>query len=135
MSPKAILDQPVPHPQAPQPQYKVEPSSGGYKVEKREVVATTPDLRMVILTLAPQEQVPWHFHHNVSDTFFCMEGPMVIHMRDSDEAVELFAGQMFAVPVGRPHRVTGKAVAGEGTGRCKFAILQGVGKYDFVPLK
>lgn len=110
--------------------YTVEPPSGGYPIEKREVVAKTPDLRMVILTLARGQEVPWHFHTITADTFFCMVGPMVIETRDPEGRVELNAGQLHAIPAGRPHRVTGK----DG-GRCKFAILQGVGLYDFNPLR
>jgi hypothetical protein len=36
---------------------------------------------------------------------------------------------MHAVPAKRAHRVTGK----DG-GRCRFAILQGIGTYDFQPV-
>jgi quercetin dioxygenase-like cupin family protein len=113
-----------------EPAYKVEPPQGGYHVEKREVVAQVPDLRMVILTLAPGHEVPWHFHTHVTDTFFCMEGPMVVATRSPDAQVELQAGQTYAVPAQRPHRVTGKDM-----GRCRFALLQGVGTYDFKPLR
>jgi quercetin dioxygenase-like cupin family protein len=113
-----------------QPTYKVEAPSGGYKIEKREVVAQVPDLRMVMLTLAAGQEVPWHFHRNVIDTFFCLEGPMVIETREPAGAVELKAGQTYAVPALQPLRVHGKDM-----GRCKFADLQGVGKYDFVPAK
>jgi quercetin dioxygenase-like cupin family protein len=130
MSQSPTPQQAVAVPAAAQPQYKEEAPSGGYRVEKREVIAQTPTLRMVILTLAPGQEVPWHFHHNVSDTFFCLEGPMVVHTREPEEAVELAAGNMYAVIAGRPHRVTGRDM-----GRCKFAILQGVGPYDFVPVK
>jgi quercetin dioxygenase-like cupin family protein len=110
--------------------YAVEPPSGGYTIEKREVVAKTPDLRMVILTLAPGEEVPWHFHTATADTFFCMEGPLVIETRAPAARVELNAGQIHAIAAPRPHRVRGK----DG-GRCRFAILQGVGAYDFNPLR
>jgi hypothetical protein len=36
---------------------------------------------------------------------------------------------MHAVPAKRAHRVTGK-----GGERCRFAILQGIGTYDFQPV-
>lgn len=97
-----------------------------YVVEDREMVAETPDLRMVVLTLGPGHEVPWHWHSNVRDEFICLEGPMVVEMRAPRERVELAAGERCAVPAKRAHRVSGK----DG-GRCKFAILQGVGRYDF----
>jgi quercetin dioxygenase-like cupin family protein len=96
------------------------------EIEKFEVLAETPELRMVLLTLAEGQEVPWHLHSHVTDTFFCSEGPMVVETRDPDEQHHLDAGGMCTVPAGRPHRV-----AGTGGGRCKFAVLQGVGTYDF----
>lgn len=97
-----------------------------YTVEAHEVVAETPDLRMVVLTLAPGQEVPWHWHSNVVDNVICLEGPMVVETRAPRERFELRAGERCAVPAKRAHRVSGK----EG-GRCKFAIVQGVGRYDF----
>lgn len=104
-------------------------SEGLYSVENREMVAETPDLRMVVLTLAPGQEVPWHWHSNVADHMICLEGPMVVEMRAPRERLELVAGERCTVPVRRAHRVSGK----DG-GRCKFAILQGVGTYDFNPV-
>ncbi len=101
-----------------------------YEVEHREVVAETPDLRVVILTLAPGQAVPWHYHSNVSDTFFCLEGPMVVHTQGGRKQAELAPGERHDVPPRTAHRVTGKD-----DGRCRFAIVQGVGTYDFVPVE
>ena len=100
-----------------------------YAVEDREIVAETPDLRMVVLTLAAGQEVPWHWHSNVSDHMICLEGPMVVEMRAPRERIELTAGERCTVPVRRAHRVSGRD-----SGRCKFAILQGVGRYDFNPV-
>ncbi len=100
-----------------------------YVIEKQETVAETPDLRMVILTLAPGQEVPWHWHSTVTDTFICLEGIVTVETRAPRGHVELAPGQMHALPAKRAHRVTGK----DG-GRCKFAILQGVGRYDFNPV-
>ena len=100
-----------------------------YTVEHREMVAETPDLRMVVLTLAPGQEVPWHWHSNVTDHMICLEGPLVVEMRTPRERFELMPGQRCTVSARRAHRVSGK----EG-GRCKFAILQGIGTYDFNPV-
>jgi len=101
---------------------------GAYTVEAREVVAETPDLRMVVLTLAADQEVPWHWHSNVTDHMICLEGPMVVETRAPRERWELTAGQRCTVPARRAHRVSGLG------GGCKFAILQGVGSYDFNPV-
>jgi mannose-6-phosphate isomerase-like protein (cupin superfamily) len=108
---------------------KLEGNAMSYPLEKRELIAEAPGLRMQILTLAAGQEVPWHWHSEVTDTFWCMDGPMVIEMRAPREEVELTPGQMHAVPAKRAHRVTGK----DG-GRCRFAILQGIGTYDFQPV-
>lgn len=100
-----------------------------YTVDDHEVVAATPDLRMVVLTLGAGQEVPWHWHSNVADHVICLEGPMVVEMRSPRERFELKAGQRCTVPPRRAHHVAGK----EG-GPCKFAILQGLGTYDFNPV-
>lgn len=100
-----------------------------YPVVDYEIYADTPELRMVALTLGPGQEVPWHWHTNVSDRFFCMEGPMTIETRAPREVFELNRGDSCLVPAKRAHRVTGK-----NGGPCKFAILQGVGRYDFNPV-
>jgi len=100
-----------------------------YSVENREMVAETPDLRMVVLTLARGEEVPWHWHSNVNDHIICLEGPMVVETRAPRERFELMPGQRCTVPARRAHHVSGM----DG-GRCKFAILQGIGRYDFNPV-
>jgi len=101
-------------------------SEGNYSIERREMLAETPELRMVVLTLAPGQEVSWHWHSNVTDTFFCMEGPMVVETRAPTARFELGPGGTCAVPARRAHRVGGK----DG-GRCKFALLQGIGTYDY----
>lgn len=100
-----------------------------YAVAAREIVAETPELRMVVLTLASGQEVPWHWHSAVSDHIICLEGPMVVETRAPHERFELLPGGRCTVPVHRAHRVAGK-----GGGACKFAILQGIGTYDFNPV-
>ncbi len=104
-------------------------AKGDYPLEGRELVAQANGLRMQILTLAAGQEVPWHWHTEVTDTFFCMEGPMVVETRAPTETTVLQPGQMYAVPARRAHRVTG-----QDGGRARFAILQGVGSYDFMPV-
>ena len=100
-----------------------------YEIANYEILAETPELRMVVLTLAKGQEVPWHWHTNVIDRFFCMRGPMVVETRAPREIFELNAGETYAVPAKRAHRVTGK-----NGGPCKFGLLQGVGTYDFNPV-
>ncbi|GIS88764.1 MAG: hypothetical protein CM1200mP18_14740 [Gammaproteobacteria bacterium] len=70
--------------------------------------------------------MPWHHHSEVTDTFFCIEGPMQIETRIRMISSPVTRGD-HAVGAGQPHRVSGVD-----DGRCKFLIIQGVGEYDFV---
>ena len=83
---------------------------------------------MIVLTLAAGQCVPWHLHSEITDTFFCLDGPMLVQHPEGRE-VELVPGERHVVPPGTPHRVSGKA-----GGRCRFAIVQGIGRYDFIPV-
>ena len=41
-----------------------------YDIEGREVIAQVKGLRTQILTIGPDQCVPWHHHSEVTDTFF-----------------------------------------------------------------
>jgi quercetin dioxygenase-like cupin family protein len=99
---------------------------GAYPLENREVVMEGKDMRASILTLAPGQCVPWHYHSEVTDVFFCLEGPMVVETRAPRAERVLQVGESLAVPPRTAHRVQGL-----NGGRCRFLILQGVGDYDF----
>jgi quercetin dioxygenase-like cupin family protein len=98
-----------------------------YTIQGREMIAETADLRVQILTLAAGEEVPWHHHTNVSDTFFCLDGPMLVETRSAEGDHPLAPGERCSTAPGTQHRVTGK----DG-GACRFVIVQGIGKYDYV---
>jgi mannose-6-phosphate isomerase-like protein (cupin superfamily) len=107
----------------------VKDASGLYEVERRACHAERPGFRITELQISPTQKVPWHFHNNVSDTFYVLAGSIRIFLQDPKEKVDLVPGQSFAVPPKRPHLVTN---AGETS--AVFLVLQGVGDYDFVPL-
>ena len=107
----------------------VKDASGLYEVERRACHAERPGFRITELQISPTQKVPWHFHNNVSDTFYVLAGSIRIFLQDPKDKVDLAPGQSFAVPPKRPHLVTN---AGEAS--AVFLVLQGVGDYDFVPL-
>ena len=107
----------------------IDPSEAPFTIEGRQLIAETPDVCVQILTLGRGEEVPWHFHTEVTDTIACLDGPMVVKIRDAAESNELQAGEIVTVPPKPPHQVAGK----DG-GPCRFMVVQGVGKYDFVKL-
>lgn len=89
------------------------------------VIAKGSDVRVQERTLAPGNEIPWHYHTLVTDTTYCIEGSVRIEMLDPQEQVVITRGQSHAVPPNRPHRVTP-----EGGRPCRFMLVQGVGKYD-----
>ena len=76
-----------------------------YEIEGRELIAETEGLRVQVLTIGPGQCVPWHRHTAIEDTFFCLEGPMVVETREPDANVLLQSGQRASVPRGQVHRV------------------------------
>jgi len=104
-------------------------SRSNYEVADREIVAEGTDLRVQVLTLAEGQCVPWHYHSAITDSFVCLEGPMVVETRAPRKSYRLEPGQRCAVPPRTAHYVHG-----EGGGRCKFMVIQGVGVYDFIPV-
>lgn len=100
-----------------------------YVIENRELIAETNGLRVQVLTIGPHQRVPWHRHTRITDTFFCLEGPMVVETRQPDHTHELQIGERLTVPPDRAHTVFARS-----GGRCKFVIVQGVGVYDYIPL-
>jgi quercetin dioxygenase-like cupin family protein len=100
---------------------------GSYQLADCELVAEGTNLRVQLLTLAAGQCVPWHYHSEITDTFVCLEGPMVVETRAPRNEYLLTPGQRCSVPPRAAHYVHGQA-----NGPCKFLIIQGVGVYDFV---
>jgi quercetin dioxygenase-like cupin family protein len=80
-------------------------ASQHYEVERRARHAERPGFRINELTLSATQKVPWHYHSNVADAFYVLEGTIRIYMQQPKEEVRLAVG-----------------------------VLQGMGEYDFVPL-
>jgi quercetin dioxygenase-like cupin family protein len=107
----------------------VKDSSSLYEVERRAQHAARPGFRITELTLNQRQQVPWHYHNRVQDTFYVLEGTIRLFMRDPKEEQRLGPGETYSVRPGRPH-----LVVNGGEGSATFLVLQGIGEYDFVPL-
>jgi quercetin dioxygenase-like cupin family protein len=100
-----------------------------YDVERRAEHAARPGFRITELQIARNQKVPWHYHSNVQDTFYVIEGQLRLFLRDPKEDVRLAPGDTYSVPPRRPHLVTNA-----GDASATFLVLQGIGAYDFVPL-
>ena len=98
-----------------------------YEVERRQYHAERPGFRINELQISPTQKVPWHYHTNIQDTFYVLEGELRLFLREPKEEVRLGPGQTYAVRPGRPHLVTNG-----GRVSATFLVLQGLGEYDFV---
>jgi quercetin dioxygenase-like cupin family protein len=99
----------------------------GYTVKNIETIAESGEIRARLYTLAPDDIIPWHYHSNVTDRYFCLGGTLRIETRapSAEERVDL--GGRYAIPPNTPHRISN---GGNGDD-CRFLLLQGVGVYDF----
>ncbi len=100
-----------------------------YEVERRAEHAARPGFRITELQLSARQKVPWHYHNNVADTFYVLEGALRIFLQKPKQEVRLQPGDTFTAGARRPHLVTNG-----GKKPVTFLVLQGIGQYDFVPL-
>jgi quercetin dioxygenase-like cupin family protein len=100
-----------------------------YEVERRAEHAARPGFRITELELSAKQKVPWHYHNNVADTFYVLQGELRIFLQQPKEEVRLRPGGTFTAAARRPHLVTNAGAAS-----VIFLVLQGIGEYDFVPL-
>lgn len=94
-----------------------------------ERVFTTQGVRITHMVLAPGEEIPWHLHTLVRDTFYVMLGPLTILTREPDAESNIEAGETFQTGIGQPHRVTNRSARD-----VAVILLQGIGEYDFQAL-
>jgi len=107
----------------------VKDASHLYEVERRARHAERPGFRISELQISPTQQVPWHYHSHVQDTFYVIAGQLRLFLRDPKEEVRLDPGDTYSVRPGRAHLVTNG-----GDTSATFLVLQGIGEYDFVPV-
>jgi len=81
----------------------VKDASHLYEVERRARHAERPGFRIQELQISPRQQVPWHYHNNVQDTFYVLEGHVRLFLRDPKEDVRLGPGETYTVRARRPH--------------------------------
>jgi mannose-6-phosphate isomerase-like protein (cupin superfamily) len=100
-----------------------------YEVERWAEHAARSGFRITELQISSSQKIPWHFHSNVQDTFYVINGHLRLFLREPKEEVRLGPGDTYSVKPRRPHLVTNG-----GDDSAKFLVLQGIGEHDFVPL-
>ena len=98
-----------------------------YTVKAIEAVAEGRDLRARLYTLSPGDVIPWHFHSQVTDWYFCLDGRLRVETRAPRADERIAVGGSYAIPPKTAHRISN---GGDGDD-CQFLLLQGVGTYDF----
>ena len=107
----------------------VKDASGLYDFQVHQYHAERPGFRITEIELSHKQQVPWHYHNHVQDTFYVLTGEMRLFLQNPKQEVRLKPGETFSAAACRPHLVTnGGAVP------MRFLVLQGIGEYDYVPL-
>ena len=104
-----------------------QPRKPDYPVKHVETVVAGSDVRARLFTLAPGEVIPWHTHNAITDHFFVLEGALTIETRGGDGDHTLAVGERYAVAPGKAHQTRNR-----GTNDCRFLLIQGVGKYDWI---
>ncbi|HEY7576094.1 MAG TPA: cupin domain-containing protein [Acetobacteraceae bacterium] len=89
-------------------------------------ILQTADVRVVEYLLQARDVHPWHYHSEVSDTFYCLEGLIGIETREPPAEVVLRPGERSSVPAGVVHHVRNA-----GDGQSRYLLLQGIGTYDY----
>jgi quercetin dioxygenase-like cupin family protein len=107
----------------------VKDASHLYEVERRARHAERPGFHISELQISPTQKVPWHYHSNVQDVFYVIEGQLRLFLREPKEEVRLGPGDTYCVRPRRPH-----LVVNGGDRSATFLLLQGIGEFDFVPL-
>jgi quercetin dioxygenase-like cupin family protein len=99
-----------------------------YEVERRARHAVRPGFRITELQISATQEIPWHYHTNIQDTFYVLSGAIRILLSNPPEQVRLTPGQTYSVPP-----KSGHLVKNDGNLSAVFFVLQGIGDYDFFP--
>jgi len=91
-----------------------------------EVILESENVRVRILALESEEATSWHFHTEVTDRMFCLQGRIAVEYQNPSECVELSPGERCEVAAERVHRVVNLTLD-----VAKYLLVQGVGRYDF----
>jgi quercetin dioxygenase-like cupin family protein len=101
----------------------------GYTVKSIEPVAIGSDVQARVFTLAAGEEIPWHFHSAVTDSYFVLDGTLSIETRAPRDSRMLAVGERFTIAPKTVHLISNRTAADT-----RFLLVQGVGAYDFIPV-
>ncbi len=91
-----------------------------------ELIVDTPQVRVSEITLAADTDTPAHEQSEVEEIFYCLAGELTCEVKGEASAV-LLSGQKARCAAGRDHRLSNS-----GESPCRFVLIHGVGRFDFV---
>lgn len=101
-----------------------------YVVQQVKLVVKGADVQVREFTVAPDEDIPWHYHAAVTDWCYCLEGVVSAQTRSAQDAAisvqDLSAGESCRIDAGIVHRL-----ANGGREACRYLLVQAGGQYDF----
>lgn len=103
------------------------PKNQNYTIKGSELILADKTVQARVITLAPKESIPWHYHSEATDHYFVLSGTLEIDQRDRNGKLSLKTGERHRLQPGIAHLLTNK-----GATDCQFLLLQGVGKYDWI---
>lgn len=103
---------------------------GQYKTDHKNRLVETSTFRITEFRASAGQESPWHFHTQISDLFYVVDGRMDVLLANPNEVVELDLGQCYQVAAGRTHKF--RVVGNE---QVSNLLIQGVGEFDFVPVE
>jgi quercetin dioxygenase-like cupin family protein len=91
-----------------------------------KLVVQTGDVRIVEYSLRHGDSHPWHYHSEVTDRIYCLDGLIGVDIREPASRRVLRPGESCEVLPRTVHRVSN---AGDGNSR--YLLVQALGKYDY----
>jgi len=104
-------------------------SSPGLDVERIVHHLQRPGFGISELQIVPAQQVPWHSHTSIGDTFYVLAGRIRVSLRGPEERIELGRGAGFGPGPAGPAAPGDERRHGLGD----LLVVHGIGDDDFLP--
>jgi quercetin dioxygenase-like cupin family protein len=104
-------------------------SQAPYSPQDIEIICQSADIRAMEITLAPRFDTPEHHHSEVEEICYCLSGELTV-VSSGESPLTLLPGQRKRLASGLPHQLRNRTES-----PCRFLLIHGVGKFDFVATK
>ena len=105
-----------------------------YVINRISLVAKGEGVQVREMEVAISEEVPWHFHSEITDYCYCLKGTVRVELAGETEqsatTLLLSPGEKCIIPPNCRHRIT---CAAEDV--ATYLLIQAGGKYDFNLIK